>query len=139
VPDAASPDEAVFLPGRNVLLLSKAILWCQLHNVRAVAMATLVGNPFPDATADFFEKFASVVNQAVGGHVRVLRPYARLNKSAILNRGIHLPLHLTFSCIRPVNGLHCGQCNKCAERKFGFRAANVADCTAYHSEEPCTA
>src|SRR5437588_11963175 len=26
VPDAASPDEAVFLPGRNVLLLSKALL-----------------------------------------------------------------------------------------------------------------
>src|SRR5438874_8708183 len=27
VPDAASPDEAVFLPGRHVLLRSKALLW----------------------------------------------------------------------------------------------------------------
>src|SRR5262245_43368462 len=27
VPDALSPDDAVFLPGRNVLLLAKAMLW----------------------------------------------------------------------------------------------------------------
>src|SRR4051794_31802891 len=32
-PGADTPDEAVFLPGRNVLLLSKAMLWCHLHNV----------------------------------------------------------------------------------------------------------
>src|SRR5437870_2635244 len=31
VPGADTPDAAVFLPGRNVLLLSKAILWCHLH------------------------------------------------------------------------------------------------------------
>src|SRR5262245_63911831 len=30
VPPAGTPDEAVFLPGRNVLLLAKAILWCNL-------------------------------------------------------------------------------------------------------------
>src|SRR5437868_4623769 len=28
-PDAESPDEAVFLPGRNALLIIKAALWCQ--------------------------------------------------------------------------------------------------------------
>ena len=33
VPDADSPDEAVFLPARNVLLLSKAMIWCHLHQV----------------------------------------------------------------------------------------------------------
>ena len=39
IPDAASPDEAVFLPGRNILLLAKAMLWCQLHGIPAVALA----------------------------------------------------------------------------------------------------
>src|SRR5216683_2673452 len=43
VPDADTPDQAVFLPGRNVLLLAKAILWCHLHHVPAVAMAPLAG------------------------------------------------------------------------------------------------
>src|SRR5437763_384604 len=54
VPDAASAGAAVFLPGRNVLLLAKAILWCHLHQVPAVALAPLETNPFPDATPAFF-------------------------------------------------------------------------------------
>jgi hypothetical protein len=50
VPDAQSPDEAVFLPGRNVLLLAKTMLWCHLHDVPQLALAPLGSNPFPDAT-----------------------------------------------------------------------------------------
>src|SRR5688572_6483424 len=50
VPDGASPDEAVFLPGRNVLLLAKALLWCHLHKVPILALGSLPSNPFPDAT-----------------------------------------------------------------------------------------
>ena len=38
-----------------------------------------------------------------------------------LGRG--LPLELTFSCISPLRGLHCGHCNKCAERQAAFRDA----------------
>src|SRR4051794_30915769 len=45
VPGADTADEAVFLPGRNVLLLAKAMLWCHLHGVPAVALAPLGGNP----------------------------------------------------------------------------------------------
>src|SRR5471030_1754762 len=37
-PGADAPDEAVFLPGRNVLLLSKAMLWCRLRAVPEVAL-----------------------------------------------------------------------------------------------------
>src|SRR5205807_6974371 len=81
VPDAASPDEAVFLPGRNVLLLSKALLWCHLRRVPAVALAPLESNPFPDATPAFFSAYQDVVNRAVGGSVRVLRPYLGLGKT----------------------------------------------------------
>src|SRR5207248_6745260 len=71
VPDAASPDEAVFLPGRNVLLLSKALLWCHLNDVPALGLAVLAANPFPDATPEFFRAFAAAVNRAVGGRVQV--------------------------------------------------------------------
>jgi 7-cyano-7-deazaguanine synthase len=50
VPHAGTADEAVFLPGRNVLLLAKTLLWCQQHAVPAVALGSLASNPFPDAT-----------------------------------------------------------------------------------------
>ncbi len=134
VPDADTADEAVFLPGRNVLLLAKAILWCHLRGVPAVALAPLESNPFPDATPAFFRAYQDVVNQAVGGAVTVLRPYAGLTKRDVMERGRLLPLEMTFSCIRPVAGLHCGRCNKCAERRRAFREAELVDATGYAEE-----
>jgi 7-cyano-7-deazaguanine synthase len=131
VPGPDTPDDAVFLPGRNVLLLSKALIWCHLNGVPELATAPLGANPFPDATPEFFDSFAAVVGRAVGGRVKVLRPYAHLHKPDVLRRGRGLPLGETFSCIRPVGGLHCGRCNKCAERKQGFRDAGMEDPTRY--------
>jgi 7-cyano-7-deazaguanine synthase len=139
VPGADTPDEAVFLPGRNVLLLAKAILWCHLHDVAEVVLAPLESNPFPDATPAFFADFEAVVNRAVGGSVKVLQPYLGLHKPEVMRRGAELPLELTFSCIRPIQGRHCGQCNKCAERRKAFRDAELQDRTPYHQEQPCTA
>jgi 7-cyano-7-deazaguanine synthase len=132
VPGAEMPDEAVYLPGRNVLLLSKAMLWCHLHDVPAVAVASLASNPFPDATPAFFSAFQKVVNLAVDGHVEILRPYARLHKTAVMARGHGLPLELTFTCLRPIGDRHCGVCNKCAERRRAFADAGMADPTRYH-------
>src|SRR5437660_1581746 len=41
IPSQHAPDEAVFLPGRNALLILKAALWCQLHGIDRLALATL--------------------------------------------------------------------------------------------------
>lgn len=139
VPDAASADEAVYLPGRNVLLLAKAVIWCQLHRVPVVALGVLKGNPFPDATPDFFKGYQKIVNQGIGGDVRVIRPFAVTSKREVMLLGRALPLHLTFSCIRPVAGEHCGRCNKCAERQRAFADAAMNDATTYAAEGPCTA
>lgn len=131
VPGADSADDAVFLPGRNVLLLAKPLIWCHLNRVPSVATAPLGTNPFPDATPAFYDGFARIVSSAVGGSVNVLRPYAVLHKVDVMRRGRGRPLEHTFSCIDPVRGLHCGVCNKCAERKQGFRDADMPDPTAY--------
>jgi len=131
VPAAGTPDEDVYLPGRNVLLLSKSILWCHLHGVPDLGLAPLAANPFPDATPEFFAEFARAVNRAVGGTVRVLRPYAHLHKPEVLRRAAGLPLEHTFSCIRPADGHHCGRCSKCHERRVGFREAEIPDPTDY--------
>jgi 7-cyano-7-deazaguanine synthase len=139
VPAADTPDEAVFLPGRNVLLLAKPLLWCHLHGVPEVALAPLAVNPFPDATPGFFDQFAGAVNRAVNGAVRVIRPYDRLHKADVIRRGAALPLQHTFSCIHPAGGLHCGKCNKCHERRVAFREAGVTDPTTYAAEGACSA
>lgn len=131
VPNASTPDEAVFLPGRNVLLLGKALLWCHLHGVPALGLAPLGSNPFPDATPAFFRDFAKVVNQSVQGDVHLWLPYSRMHKVEVMQRGRDLPLGLTFSCIQPRGERHCGACNKCAERQLAFREAGIPDPTDY--------
>jgi 7-cyano-7-deazaguanine synthase len=40
-------------------------------------------------------------------------------------------LRHTFSCLSPVVDRHCGDCNKCAERRRGFLRAGVTDETPY--------
>jgi 7-cyano-7-deazaguanine synthase len=131
VPDDRSPDEAVFLPGRNPLLLIKPALWCRTHEIAHLALATLAGNPFQDATPEFFAHFEAMLHAALGGEIQIARPLERMSKSHVMEMGRNLPLELTFSCLSPVEGKHCGQCNKCAERRRGFRDIGLADRTPY--------
>lgn len=131
VPDADSPDEAVFLPGRNALLMIKAAIWCQLHGIEQLAIAPLGTSPFEDAQPSFFREYEAALNRGVRRPVRVIRPFSQMNKNQVMQLGRSLPLELTFSCIAPQHGLHCGRCNKCAERQAAFRAAELLDRTAY--------
>jgi 7-cyano-7-deazaguanine synthase len=135
-PDAASSDDAVYLPGRNALLLLKASLWCQLHGIGQLAIGVLGTNPFADATAGFFNAFEAVVNQCSSSRLTIVRPLAGLTKCQVMERGRGLPLELTFSCIAPVSGMHCGCCNKCAERQAAFRVVAWPDPTPYARSLP---
>lgn len=129
-PDANTPDEAVFLPGRNALLTIKAALWCQLHGIDKLAIATLVSNPFEDASDAFFDQLEQVFN-TMRPSIHFLRPFAGLNKQQVMELGQAFPLDWTFSCIAPREGAHCGKCNKCAERQAAFRLICSKDPTQY--------
>ena len=135
-PDAASEDRAVYLPSRNALLILKAAVWCQLHGVGQLALGVLNTNPFADATEEFFRSLESALNCDPSGRVRIARPLAGLNKRQVMRLGRGLPLELTFSCISPVGGLHCGQCNKCSERLAAFRLVGRHDATRYATAVP---
>lgn len=131
VPDEQSTDDAVYLPGRNLLLLSLPSVWCALHGVHTIALGTLKGNPFPDATDAFFSQFSALVERAMGHELRVVTPFGGLVKADVVELGRGLALERTFSCIDPIDGRHCGRCNKCAERQQGFAAASIEDATDY--------
>jgi 7-cyano-7-deazaguanine synthase len=131
VPGAETPDEAVYLPGRNLLLTVKAALWCRLRGIGTLALGSLGSNPFPDSTANFFEELEAVIGRALDGSPRLIRPFDQLHKADVIRKGHSLPLHLTLSCINPIDGRHCGACNKCEERRNGFREAGIVDRTNY--------
>jgi 7-cyano-7-deazaguanine synthase len=131
-PGWAAPDAEVELRGRNLILLSKALVLATVEAWPTVVLGTLAGNPFPDATPSFFAKVASAASQGLRAVLTVDAPYRELTKADVVRRGADLPLELTLSCLRPTPaGLHCGDCNKCRERVEAFGAAGVADRTVY--------
>ncbi len=127
-----APDEAVELRGRNLVLLSKALVAAAVEGWPTLAMGSLAGNPFPDATPEFFAAIAATASGALRASLEVVAPYRELSKVDVIRRGADLPLELTLSCLRPTpDGRHCGDCNKCRERAGAFAAAGVPDRTAY--------
>ena len=130
-PDATSPSEAVYLPGRNLGLLFLAALLAQSVGAESVQIGLLAGNPFSDSQPEFLNAFQQTYELATHTRIQIETPLNRFTKAQVLKEGAALPLHETFSCIRPVGGLHCGHCNKCAERRKGFVKADMADPTVY--------
>ncbi|WZO99461.1 7-cyano-7-deazaguanine synthase [Isosphaeraceae bacterium EP7] len=134
VPGEETSDDAMELAGRNLLLTAKAAVWCHLRGVEALALGCLATNPFPDSTSRFFDGLQTAIGEGLGGPIRLLRPFGRMHKADVLRAGAGLPLGLTFSCVAPSGSRHCGACNKCAERRKGFRDVGMADTTEYATE-----
>jgi 7-cyano-7-deazaguanine synthase len=131
VPGENDPDQSVYLPGRNLLLLTKGAVFCSLSNLSMLLLGTLQGNPFPDARPEFFSEMGRTLSLGLGRSFQILAPLRNLTKEAVIRLAADAPLEFSFSCIHPLDGQHCGQCNKCGERKKNFALAGVEDKTRY--------
>lgn len=126
-PGAAAAWDSVYLPGRNMLLLTQGWLLAAARGAEAVVIGTLKGNPFPDATPRFRSAARAALNLAFGSRVRLLAPYAGLSKEQVFARRSSFPLRLAFSCLRPRGARPCGSCSKCAELRRALAADRRAD------------
>lgn len=116
-PGAKSRDEKVYLPGKNILLISKAAVFCALQKIPCLALGPLKTNPFPDAQLSFFKLIEKACSEGLDYQLKIETPFLHISKKKVMKLGRNLPLHLTFSCLAPKGLRHCGRCNKCAERK----------------------
>ena len=133
-----TPDEDVYLHGRNIALLSKAAVYAGARGISRVAVAPLAGNPFPDATPEFFRTISRAFSLGLDAPLEVAAPFAGLHKEDVVRMGAELgvPFELTLSCMNPEGTTHCGLCSKCRERRDAFAAAGVADPTRYAHQSP---
>jgi 7-cyano-7-deazaguanine synthase len=137
-----TPDEDVYIVGRNIVLLTKAAIACAHRGVGRIAIGPLAGNPFPDATAEFFAAMGRALSLGLAHGVTIEAPFVSWEKSAVIARGLELrvPLERTLSCMSPVHTaggwVHCGQCSKCRERRDAFAEAGVDDRTTYAAASP---
>jgi 7-cyano-7-deazaguanine synthase len=130
-----TPDEDVYLTGRNIVLLSKAGIYCAQQRLSRIAIGPLAGNPFPDATREFFDAMAHALSLGLAHDITIDAPFVEMDKSEVIRLGAELdvPFELTLSCMNPRDGLHCGQCSKCRERRDAFHEARISDPTTYAS------
>lgn len=136
-----TPDEDVYLPGRNVILLGKAGVYCAAAGIDRVVLGTLGHNPFPDATPAFRSAMASALSLGLAHALQIDAPYSERSKADVVRRGAMLgvPFELTLSCMNPQGRRdgsisdvrHCGVCSKCRERHDAFVEAGITDRTEY--------
>ncbi len=132
-PGFDTPDEDVYLTGRNIVLLSKAGIYCAQHGIVRLALGPLAGNPFPDATSEFFAAMARALSLGLAHELAVDAPLSHMTKADVITLGVSLdvPFELTLSCMNPHSGRHCGQCSKCRERWEAFLENGMTDPAEY--------
>ena len=130
-----TPDEDVYIDGRNIVLLSKASVYMARAHISRVTIGTLAGNPFPDASREFFAAMARALSVGLAAPIQIEAPFAAMHKDAViaLGQSLRVPFELTLSCMQPRDGAHCGRCSKCRERIEAFRDAGIADPAPYAS------
>ena len=128
-----TPDEDVYLVGRNLLLLAKAAIVCARARIDRIALGPLAGNPFPDARPVFFAAMAEALSIGLDHPLVIARPFEAMHKEDVITLGASLgiPFELTLSCMNPMDGVHCNACSKCRERRQAFAAAGVGDPARY--------
>ncbi len=142
-----TPDEDVYLTGRNLVLLTKAGVVAARNQAHRIALGPLAGNPFPDARPAFFSAMAQALSLGLDHPIEIVTPFLEWDKQDVIRRGVELkvPFELTLSCMNPVTGeageagalpRHCGRCSKCRERRDAFTAAGVSDPSTYAGKSP---
>ena len=132
-PGFDTPDEDVYLEGRNIVLLSKAAVFAARARLSRILIGPLAGNPFPDATPPFFAAMSEALGMGLASPITIEAPFLQMVKADVIALGTRLgvPWELTLSCMQPVDGKHCGGCSKCRERLQAFRAAGLEDPAPY--------
>ncbi len=130
-----TPDEDVYLVGRNLLLLAKAAILCARAGINRIALGPLAGNPFPDARPAFFAAMAEALSLGLEHPLVIVRPFEAMHKEDVIRLGASLgvPFELTLSCMNPADGVHCNACSKCRERQQAFTVAGIVDPTRYQA------
>lgn len=137
-PSFDTPDTDVYIDGRNIILLSKAAVFAARAGLSRILIGPLSGNPFPDASPEFFTAMARALSLGLGTGIQIEAPFLEMTKADVIRLGEQLgvPFELTLSCMQPVGGMHCGGCSKCRERLDAFREAGVTDPAPYAATPP---
>lgn len=136
----ASTMKQTVVPGRNTIMLSIAMGYCQSLTPAGSSGSVYYGAHsgdhaiYPDCRRPYFEAMANVFTLASedDAPVSLRAPYMDMNKISILKRGLELGVNYaeTLTCY---NGREkaCGKCGSCQERLEAFQLNGITDPLEY--------
>jgi 7-cyano-7-deazaguanine synthase len=136
LPEAGDRVPSTYVPFRNAHLLCIAVSWAEVLGATAVVLGAVEedGSGYPDCREEFVHAFQAAVDAGTRPQTRIalLTPLIRLDKTAIVRRGVELgaPLHVTWSCY-VASDRACGRCESCLLRRRGFERAGLVDPVPY--------
>ena len=92
-----TPDEDVYIEGRNIILLAKASVFMARASIRRVLLGPLAGNPFPDASAEFFGAMARALSLGLDCPIEIETPFAAMHKADVIRLGESLGVAMEHS------------------------------------------
>jgi 7-cyano-7-deazaguanine synthase len=110
---------AVWVPGRNLVLVAVAAAWAEKLGAARVVTGFNAEEAatFPDNSAEFVDAANRALEFSSGRKVEIAAPLSGMDKRAILALGRELgaPLELAWSCYRG-GEKPCGRCESCQRR-----------------------
>jgi 7-cyano-7-deazaguanine synthase len=141
LPEVRSADEigaglpASYVPFRNGIFLSLAAAWAEVNAVPDIICGfnTLDSPNYPDTRGPFVRAMERAVRLGTGAAarglpLRILAPFVRLKKSAIIEIGLALGADYSYS-ISCYGGKEapCAKCSACQIRRRAWREAGSRD------------
>src|SRR5205807_2422109 len=113
----------LYLPYRNLLLLSVGAAFAQAHGMTDVYAAFINSNHAKeiDCSAVFFDRLAGMMTDY--GSVQIRMPFRDFSKRQVVEIGLSLdaPIARTFSC-QAAAEVPCGACPNCVDRLDALRS-----------------
>lgn len=115
--------EDLYLPYRNLLLLTTGAAFAQARGISEVYAAFINSNHAKeiDCSAQFFDALSTLLSEY--GSVKIKMPFRTLTKREVATLGLRLgaPIAATYSC-QASPTVPCGACPNCVDRLDALRA-----------------
>jgi 7-cyano-7-deazaguanine synthase len=137
------PRPVTYVPNRNMILLSIAAAYAEVEKIDLIICGLQQNDMYNyhDTTPRFVDKINDVLSENRIQQIRVVSPFADMNKTEelkilhALDGNVDLLWH-TLTCYNPdERGRSCGQCPSCAERMQAFDNLGLEDPVEYIDEK----
>jgi len=132
VPSGKEQFKDIRLPGREILLLSKAAIFSALHGASTIAVGFSKSYRTNGHSDTLRTQIQTLISKSLNMPLSIIAPFEEKTREEVLFDMRNSGFDYSFSCLGPKGYQHCGECYKCHERKICFFKTGITDRTHYY-------